>query len=173
MSWLFKSLQSDDSGDGGDGGGVKDDLAVFTETFGRQLRGVADFFAPPPETAARAAEEDHSSSSLQAIDGIRNDLAEIGDSFKNSLSRISGTKAVSGISKFASSLLQFPYEGRDEAEGDSEEDDDDDGVAGIDHETIEFVRKISDRPELWTEFPISVDKGRVYLLVILKRDSCE
>ncbi|XP_039051353.1 uncharacterized protein LOC120192679 [Hibiscus syriacus] len=173
MYWLLKSLQSDvpcsptsspDHSRTNHNGGVKDDLSVIGETIGRQLRGVAAFLAPPPSppsvTAAeqRAEHEEEELWSSDKLVGIRNDLAEIGGSFKGGLSLLSSNKAVSEISKFASSFLQFPDQddrgGHDKDEDDDHDDDDDDGVPGITDEVIEFVKKISNRPELWTDFPL-------------------
>ncbi|KAJ0031244.1 hypothetical protein Pint_13792 [Pistacia integerrima] len=165
MSWLFKSLQSDapdspppqhedDSSTNRDGG-VKDDLSHIGERIGRQLRGVAAFLAPPPLTATERQSHpppqspDSPSSPSAALLGIRNDLVEIGGSFKSGLSLLSSNKAVTGISKFASNLLQFQNQ--------DEYDDEFDGVPGITEEIVEFVKKISERAECWTEFPMSLD----------------
>ncbi|KAK8991277.1 hypothetical protein V6N11_062295 [Hibiscus sabdariffa] len=109
-------------------GGVKDDLSVIGETIGRRLRGVAAFLAPPPAvtTAERGTEEEEEEEQRWSSDklvGIRNDLAEIGGSFKSGLSLLSSNKAVSEISRFASSFLQFPDQddcgghGEDEVDG--------------------------------------------------------
>ncbi|KAL6974114.1 hypothetical protein U1Q18_028297 [Sarracenia purpurea var. burkii] len=155
-------------------GGVKEDLSVLGHTIGRQLRGVAAFLAPPPprqpplddstsppssssSTATDAAADSESSS--QALLGIKNDLVEIGGSFKSSLSLFSSNKAVSEISRFASNLLQFQNE---EVEGDEDgEDDESDDeaykVAGVTEEVLDFVEEISLRPECWTDFPLSLD----------------
>ncbi|KAK8595683.1 hypothetical protein V6N12_064195 [Hibiscus sabdariffa] len=67
------------------GGGVKDDLSVIGETIGRRLRGVAAFLAPPPAvTTAELGTEEEEEEELKY------------------------NKAVSEISRFASSFLQFP-----------------------------------------------------------------
>ncbi|XP_039027767.1 uncharacterized protein LOC120161612 [Hibiscus syriacus] len=172
MSWLLKSLQSDVPGSSTSSPdhsptnlnvGAKEDLSVIGETIGRQLRGVAAFLAPPPSvTAAEKGTEQEEEEELWSSDklvGIRNDLAEIGGSFKSGLSLLSSNKAVSEISRFASSFLQFPDQddrvGHDKNE-DDDHDDDDDGVPGITDEVIEFVNKISNRPELWTDFPLTL-----------------
>ncbi|KAL5786372.1 hypothetical protein ACOSQ2_008764 [Xanthoceras sorbifolium] len=160
MSWLFKSFQSNESESPPDDSPtnrnlvVKDDLSVIGETIGRQLRGVAAFLAPPPNTGQEAqpppSDAESSASSSQALLGIRNDLVEIGGSFKSGLSLLSSNKAVTEISKFASNLLQFQ----------NQEDDDDgdfDGVPGITEEVVEFVKEISQRPACWTDFPLSLD----------------
>lgn len=118
--------------------GARDDLsAVF--------RGVAAFLAPPPAATA---------SSSEAIDGIKSDLAEIQGTFRSGLSLIS--------SKITSNLLQLQNQisdgdGNDgvEEEGEEEDDDEEDGL-GISEEILEFVLKISRRPELWTDFPLSM-----------------
>lgn len=171
MSWLFKSLQSDapdspspqheEDSSTNRNGGVKDDLSLIGETIGRQLRGVAAFLAPPPLTATERQSQppppqssDSPSSPSVALLGIRNDLVEIGGSFKSGLSKLSSNKAVTGISKFASTLLQFQNQ--------DGYDDEFDGVPGITEEIVEFVKKISERAECWTEFPLSLDDGKVF-----------
>ncbi|KAE8657892.1 ENTH/ANTH/VHS superfamily protein isoform 1 [Hibiscus syriacus] len=162
MYWLLKSLQSDvpcsptsspDHSRTNHNGGVKDDLSVIGETIGRQLRGVAAFLAPPPSppsvTAAeqRAEHEEEELWSSDKLVGIRNDLAEIGGSFKGGLSLLSSNKAVSEISKFASSFLQFPDQddrgGHDKDEDDDHDDDDDDGVPGITDELPPFLQYLT------------------------------
>ncbi|XP_073044113.1 uncharacterized protein [Primulina eburnea] len=120
--------------------GVKDDLsAVF--------RGVAAFLAPREGSSSSAV----SSSSSDAITGIKNDLAEIQGSFKSGLSLIS--------SKLTSNFLQFKGQldddDADEMEEEEEDDDDEDAV-GITEEVVDFVRKLSTRPELWIDFPLSL-----------------
>ncbi|GMI97654.1 hypothetical protein like AT2G10950 [Hibiscus trionum] len=173
MSWLLKSLQPDvrrlptsspDHSPANRNVGVKDDLSVIGETIGRQLRGVAAFLAPPPAvtSAERGTEQEEEERwSLDKLVGIRNDLAEIGGSFKSGLSLLSSNKAVSEISRFASSFLQFPDQddrgGHGEDEVDGCDDDDDDRVPGITDEVIGFVKQISNRPELWTDFPLSLN----------------
>jgi hypothetical protein len=197
MSWLFKSFQSDgpDSSESQQTSsperspsatprGVKDDLSLLGQTLGRQLRGVADFLAPPPPPATAAAVDsfDHSSSSSsssssqsepqpQPLLGIRNDLVEIGGSFRAGLSLLSGNKAVSEISRLASNLLQFESDGvRDEVASGEEDDDDriDEGVPGVTDEVLDFASDISTRHELWTDFPLPLDNGILnqFLLVV-------
>lgn len=143
--------------------GVKDDLSAIGETIGRQLRGVAAFLAPPP------ADDSAGDGTSQKLAGIRNDLAEIGGSFKSSLSLLSSNRAVSEISKLASNLLQLNEEtelGDDDrlkndnggdGDGDYEGEDEYEG-AGITDEVIEFAAKISNRPELWTDFPLAFEQ---------------
>ncbi|XVF88319.1 hypothetical protein PTKIN_Ptkin19aG0040300 [Pterospermum kingtungense] len=172
MSWLLKSLQSDgpdsptsssDHSPTNPNGGVKEDLSMLGETIGRQLRGVAAFLAPPPSSspsvtaAERVEEEDEQEQPPDKLLGIRNDLAEIGGSFKSGISLLSSNKAVTEISRFASSFLQFPNQGVQDDEAD-DDDDEDDGVPGITEEVVEFVKQISNRPEFWTDFPLSLNK---------------
>ncbi|KAL7137753.1 hypothetical protein ABFS83_10G113900 [Erythranthe nasuta] len=121
--------------------GAKDDLsAVF--------RGVAAFLAPP-QAVSLSGPSSSSSSSSDTIVGIKNDLAEIQGSFRSGLSLIS--------SKFTSNLLQFhsQLDENDEVEAEEEEEDEEDAV-GINEEVLDFVEKISARPELWTDFPLSL-----------------
>ncbi|KAL9442176.1 hypothetical protein AB3S75_020648 [Citrus x aurantiifolia] len=151
MSWLFKSLQSDgsdspQSSPTNRNGGVKVELSVLGENIGRQLRGVAAFLAPPPITESQSQSRPSDSPTLQ---GIRDDLVEIGGSFKSGLSLLSGNKAVAGFSKLASNLLQFRNQ--------DDYGEEFDGVAGITGEVVEFVKEISLRSECWTDFPLSLD----------------
>ncbi|KAK7347097.1 hypothetical protein VNO80_21624 [Phaseolus coccineus] len=155
MSWLFKSNHSDPESSqlrdrtvtqssspplpAADLHGVKDDISHI-------FRGVANFLAPPPSSPSSSSSSSaDSSSSSQALSGIRNDLVEIGGSFKNSLSLISTNKAVTGISKFASQLLQL--------ESDQQQSNDD-AVPGTTEDVMRFVKEISARPQCWTEFPL-------------------
>jgi hypothetical protein len=168
MSWLFKSFQSDgpdssdqDSSPSTTPRGVKDDLSVLSQTLGRQFRGVANFLAPPPLSSTTAFDSDPSS---QALLGIRNDLVEIGGSFKSGLSILSSTKAVSGISKLASNLL--PFQNNEEASREDEDDEDDNDVPGVTDEVLDFAAEISTRPELWTDFPLPLDNGNIYFLFL-------
>ncbi|KAL5547767.1 hypothetical protein UlMin_002998 [Ulmus minor] len=163
MSWIFKSLQSDDPeastsptsprSPENSSAGVKDEFSVIRRTIGRQLRGVAAFLAPPPTAEGSPGS---SSSELEtgspALVGIRNDLKEIGGSFKSGLTLLSST---TGISRFASNLLQF--QDKDGAEEEEEEDDDDDRVPGVTDEVLQFVTEISMRPECWSDFPLQLD----------------
>lgn len=179
MSWLFESLQYDvpdlpahqheDDSSTNRNGGVKDDLSLIGETISRQFRGVAAFLAPPPLTAnerqsklAPAPQWSDSPSSPSAVLlGIRNDLVEIGGSFKSGLSMLSSNKAVTRISKFVSNLLRF--QNQDEYE------DEFDGVPGITKDVLEFVQKISQRAGCWTEFPLSLDDGEIFFFPSSKK----
>ncbi|XP_077217456.1 uncharacterized protein LOC143851844 [Tasmannia lanceolata] len=80
------------------------------------------------------------------IGGIRSDFAEIGDRFKSGISRFSTNKAVSEISKIASSFLPFGSE--EEGLGDA---------VGVTDEVLAFARNISMHPETWLDFPLFVD----------------
>nr|XP_043625170.1 uncharacterized protein LOC122596624 [Erigeron canadensis] len=131
--------------------GKSDFSGSFKQTINRHVQNVATFLAPPPHQPFSSP--DHlsgdgvsgdgspSSSSLQ---GLKNDLAEIGGSFKNLLS--SPKKTVTEITKFASNFLQF--------EKNDENDDDDD--VGITKDVVDFVKTVSNRPECWIEFPLSL-----------------
>ncbi|XP_027920876.1 uncharacterized protein LOC114178927 isoform X2 [Vigna unguiculata] len=154
MSWFFKSNHPDPESSqfndrtvtqssspplpAADRHGVKDDISHI-------FRGVANFLAPPPSSwSSASSSSSSSSSSSQALTGIRNDLVEIGGSFKNSLSLISTNKAVTGISKFASQLLQL----------ESDQQRSNDAVPGTTDDVVRFVKEISVRPQCWTEFPL-------------------
>ncbi|KAI4335672.1 hypothetical protein L6164_014300 [Bauhinia variegata] len=172
MSWLFKSYQPNDpessqlhqsvtqsssqerspSDDRQAGANVKEEISVIGQTLGRHIRGVANFLAPPPSSSTSAGDSSNSLPvSSPTFRGIRNDLVEIGGSFKSSLSILSANKAVSEISKFASQLLQFEDKVVEDEQGGS------DGVPGTTDEVVRFVKQISMRPECWTEFPLSLD----------------
>ncbi|KAI3814638.1 hypothetical protein L1987_14281 [Smallanthus sonchifolius] len=132
---------------------VKPDFSVITQTIGRQLYNVASFLAPPPQQPYSPSSSSSSPPpvplhsdvsgdvSPSSYEGLKNDLAEIGDSLKTGLSLLSPKKAVTGISKFASNLLRF----------DKEID-----VVGITDGVIDFVREVSIRPEFWFDFPLSL-----------------
>jgi len=159
MSWFFKSNHPDPESSqfndrtvtqssspplpAADRHGVKDDISHI-------FRGVANFLAPPPSSwSSASSSSSSSSSSSQALTGIRNDLVEIGGSFKNSLSLISTNKAVTGISKFASQLLQL----------ESDQQRSNDAVPGTTDDVVRFVKEISVRPQCWTEFPLPLHNG--------------
>lgn len=89
---------------------------------------------------------------------MKNDFVEIGEGFKSKLSLISSNKAVTEISRFANGLFQF---GDDEDERVLRED------LGLSQEVVSFVHDISERPQLWTEFPLSLENG-----IILVSLSC-
>ncbi|THU45426.1 hypothetical protein C4D60_Mb02t17820 [Musa balbisiana] len=144
--------------------GVKDDLSELTETLTRQFWGVASFLAPAPPGP------DHGDRALAgqpgAVDlpppaadspriaGIRSDFAEIGGKFKSGISQVlSQSKAVTEISKFASSLLPF---GSDEEGLDEDEENDRVGVdaVGVTEEVLAFGRNIAMHPETWLDFPL-------------------
>lgn len=134
--------------------GAKEDLsAVF--------RGVAAFLAPP----AAADSSSGQASSSETIEGIKSDLAEIQGSFRSGLSLIS--------SKITSNLLQLQnqlndggvnddVEGEEDDDDDDGDDEDDDDGLGISEEILDFVLKISRRPELWTDFPLSLPDGNFF-----------
>ncbi|XP_016459267.1 uncharacterized protein LOC107782840 [Nicotiana tabacum] len=135
---------------------IKEDFSAISQTFSHHLRGVASFLAPPSPT--QSSEQVPSS---EKFSGIKNDLVEIGDSFKSGLSLFSSNKTVSEISKLASNFLQFSDESPNDRETEDEDRDDDDDdyeeeIVGITDEVVEFVSTISQRPQLWTDFPLSL-----------------
>ena len=150
MSWLpnpFESPQYDAVSNPSHVAGVREDLSVFSQTIGRQLRGVAAFLAPPPSPpsspspVAAPSDSSSSASSSPTLRGIRNDLAEIGGSFK------------SGLKTFSNLFQSQPGDADDECLEDY------DGVAGITEEVLHFVSQLSTRPECWTDFPSALDDG--------------
>ncbi|XP_015083020.1 uncharacterized protein LOC107026534 [Solanum pennellii] len=175
-SWFSLPLPNpfkfDDDGDGAGGekpsspaakgsdpnsSGIKEDFSAISQTFSQHLRGVAAFLAPTSPT------QSEQESSAEKFSGIKSDLVEIGDSFKSGLSLFSSNKTVSEISKLASNFLQFgdesvDHENAEDEDGDDDYDDDDDEeeVVGITDDVVDFVSTISRRPQLWTDFPLSL-----------------
>ncbi|KAJ0817330.1 hypothetical protein HanPI659440_Chr00c07g0718141 [Helianthus annuus] len=133
---------------------VKPDLSsVITQTIGRQLHNVASFLAPPPQQSYSSPTPPRSDVSPSSYEGLKNDLAEIGVSLKTSLSLLSPQKAVTGISKFASSFLQFDKGGADR-------------VVGVTDHVVDFVREVSLRPHCWVDFPLSLlNKGFIFIIL--------
>ncbi|KAM2843457.1 hypothetical protein COP1_026165 [Malus domestica] len=170
MSWLFSSPRQpeDDDDDQRDvePKQPQNDLSFLSQTLGRQLRGVATFLAPPPSPPSNDAlpssnsqPQSQSQSQSPALLGIRNDLVEIGGSFKTGLSLLStnSNKAVTEISKFASGLLQLQNEASEEGGADDDGDDGGGHVPGITDEVLGFVADISVMPDCWTDFPMTLD----------------
>ncbi|XP_068343771.1 uncharacterized protein [Pyrus communis] len=169
MSWLFSSpRQPDDDDDPRDvePKQPQNDLSFLRQTLGRQLRGVATFLAPPPSPPSNDAlpssnsqPQSQSQSQSPALLGIRNDLVEIGGSFKTGLSLLSTNrnKAVAEISKFASGLLQLQKEASEEGGADEDGDDGGGHVPGITDEVLGFVTEISVVPDCWTDFPMTLE----------------
>ncbi|XP_061359061.1 uncharacterized protein LOC133303199 [Gastrolobium bilobum] len=137
--------------------GVKEDISELTKTISRQFWGVASFLAPPPDPEP---EPDPSRPQTQIsnpdealIAGIRSDFAEISGKFKSGISKLSGNKAVSEITKIASSFLQLGSE----EERPLHEYEGLDGVVGITEEVMQFARNIAMHPETWLDFPLPYD----------------
>ncbi|WOK92246.1 hypothetical protein Cni_G00937 [Canna indica] len=140
--------------------GVKEDLSELSGVLARQFRGVASFLAPPPSassSSARDADDLGEVSDSSSVSGFRTDLAEIGGRFRSGISKLSGSKAVSEISKIATTFLPFgPDEEEEEREGHREWKDGIDAV-GVTEEVMAFVRNISMHPETWLDFPLLPD----------------
>nr|DAD41552.1 TPA_asm: hypothetical protein HUJ06_015875 [Nelumbo nucifera] len=83
------------------------------------------------------------------IAGIRSDFAEIGGKVKSGFSKLSNTRAVSEISKIASTFL--PPFGTD---GESMEKNSIGGAVGITDEVLAFAKNIAMHPETWLDFPL-------------------
>ncbi|RYQ95132.1 hypothetical protein Ahy_B08g090173 [Arachis hypogaea] len=93
-------------------------------------------------TIRKSKPQSRDSSSLppsQALIGIWNDLEEISGNFKNSLSLLSSNRAVTGISKLTSQLLQLEPDHK--RQGDVNGDGD--AVPGTTEEVVRFVKEIS------------------------------
>lgn len=159
-----KQLESGDASEIMSPRGVKEDLSEITKTLTRQLWGVASFLAPPPDSNSPSSmpahsdpygsdnEVDEDTSDLPGIEGIRSDFAELGGRFRNRISSLSSNRAVSEISKIATSFLPFGAE--------EEEDDEEDWISsgseaiGVTEEVLAFARNISMHPETWLDFPL-------------------
>ncbi|KAF6136881.1 hypothetical protein GIB67_018920 [Kingdonia uniflora] len=143
------------------------DFSQLTKTLTRQLWGVASFLAPPsspsPPTATDSSvsewnrwepprDTDLEVSESARIAGIRSDFAEIGGKFKTGISRISNHKAVSEISKIASTFLPFGSSGEEGGNYLLGE------AIGVTEEVLTFARNISMHPETWLDFPLSDDE---------------
>ncbi|KAF3778800.1 hypothetical protein EJ110_NYTH31533 [Nymphaea thermarum] len=89
------------------------------------------------------------------VAGIRSDLSEIGGRFKSGISMLSGNKAVSEISRIASSFL--PFGSVDEEEFEEVEDGLSAPPVGVTEEVLTFARNISMHPETWLDFPLFAD----------------
>ncbi|XP_061338903.1 uncharacterized protein LOC133285660 isoform X2 [Gastrolobium bilobum] len=124
------------------GRGVKEDISELTKSISRQLWGVASFLAPPADPQTHISDPNPVDEDL--IAGIRSDFAEISGRFKSGISKLSGNKTVSEITKIASSFLQLG----------SEEEYDLDGVVGVNEEVVAFARDIAMHPETWLDFPL-------------------
>lgn len=173
MSWLFKSLQSNDESSEpleSTPTGIKDDLSELGHTIGRQLREVASFLAPPlklpPPSVASYSSLEPETQLSPALLGIRNDLEEIGGRFSRGFWILSSNsnKAVAGVSKFASNFLQFKGKAQVEDREEYREnygDDFDDQVVGVTNGVIRFVSVVSLSPECWTNFPLRLYHGNL------------
>lgn len=145
--------------------GVKEDLSELTKTITRQFWGVASFLAPAPDipssdfggvsdpsdTAVAGDSDESVISKSPRIAGIRSDFAELGGRFKSGISILSNTKAVSEITKIASTFLPF---GDDEAEEEEADGEPGGEALGITEEVLLFVSNISLHPETWLDFPL-------------------
>ncbi|KAJ6791417.1 Uncharacterized protein M6B38_244720 [Iris pallida] len=137
-------------------GGVKEDLSELTQTLARQFWGVASFLAPPPSSSSSDAPPP-SDRDPSATGGIRSDLADIGGRFRSGISMLSNAKAVSEISKIASSFLPFGDDEEDDEEEEEEEEVDEIGAVGVTEDVVAFARSISLHPETWLGFPLAPD----------------
>lgn len=149
-SWLslpnpFNSKDYDDDND-------ENSSAAPDHSISTLFRSVAAFLAPPPTNPPSAAaatdgngagtvEEDSS----KAIAGMKHDLAEIGDSFKSSLS-----------------LLSSHFFKLKEEEEETEME-----MIGITEEVVDFAGTLCERPQLWTDFPISLPNGKFIIIIII------
>ncbi|CAM8879296.1 unnamed protein product [Rhodiola kirilowii] len=145
-------------------GGVKEDLNEITKTLTRQFWGVASFLAPPPQESPIKEsnfggfesevdrERSEEAAAAAGIYGIRSDFAEIGGRFKSGITKLSGgTKAVSELSKMATSILQFGLDQGSVGEYASG------SAIGVTEEVVAFVMNIAMHPETWLDFPLADD----------------
>ncbi|PHU11346.1 hypothetical protein BC332_18276 [Capsicum chinense] len=127
---------------------IKEDFSAISQTFTHHLRGVASFLTPPSPPPSSTQSEQQSEKFI----GIKSDLVEIGDSLKSS---------VSEISKLASNLLHFGDNEvndreKNEYDDEEEEEEEEEEIVGVTDDVVDFVSTISQRDQLWTDFPISL-----------------
>ncbi|KAF3684371.1 putative clathrin assembly protein-like isoform X1 [Capsicum annuum] len=127
---------------------IKEDFSAISQTFTHHLRGVASFLTPPSPPPPSTQSEQQSEKFI----GIKSDLVEIGDSLKSS---------VSEISKLASNLLHFGDNEvndreKNEYDDEEEEEEEEEEIVGVTDDVVDFVSTISQRDQLWTDFPISL-----------------
>ncbi|CAA6663028.1 unnamed protein product [Spirodela intermedia] len=167
------------SGELNQGRGVKEDLSELSKTSpasygppspssasspdGDSHRTDRDFGSnvPHPTLSPESANPDLVDDSPK-IAGIRSDFAEIGGRFRSGISKLSNTKAVSEISKIASSFLQFGSDGEEEEMEDEQGlenkyGNSGIGAIGVTEEVLTFARNISMHPETWLDFPLFPD----------------
>nr|CAD1828245.1 unnamed protein product [Ananas comosus var. bracteatus] len=143
-------------GEGGEGSREDDD----EEAPDTPSRGVKDDLSELTPAAA-AAESEVVAAESPRLAGIRSDFAEIGGKFRSGISMLSNAKAVSEISKIASSIIQFgSQEEEEEGDGDDYEGEELGEVekiklrgVGVTEEVLVFARNISMHPETWIDFP--------------------
>ncbi|ONK74578.1 uncharacterized protein A4U43_C03F7930 [Asparagus officinalis] len=149
--------------------GVKEDITELTKTLTRQFWGVASFLAPPPnlrdvpppdpgQPSDPMASHEADAENSPKLAGIKSDFAEIGGRFKSGISMLSSTKAVSEISKIASTFLPFGLEEDEEGESEETEEKYEGGAVGVTDEVLAFARNISMHPETWLDFPLIPDE---------------
>uniref|UniRef100_A0A803QB78 BSD domain-containing protein n=1 Tax=Cannabis sativa TaxID=3483 RepID=A0A803QB78_CANSA len=118
MSWLIKTLRSDDPQDAtsspSEENPLTGELSVIGHTIGRQLRGVAAFLAPPPASQPTTGAQSLPESENESLDlvGIRNDLAEIGGSFKSGLNLLSSNSNRAEQKPIANDSMQRRKKGK-------------------------------------------------------------
>ncbi|XP_078436883.1 uncharacterized protein LOC144707574 isoform X2 [Wolffia australiana] len=163
---VSSSPTESDLEEGNLGKGVKEDISELSKALTRQIWGVASFLAPPPTSSTDDSQSDSVDREVvdqsPSIGGIRSDFAEIGGRFRSGISILSGTKAVSEISKIASSFLQLGAEAEDDLENEQELESRSDsggiGAIGVTEEVLTFARNISLHPETWLDFPLFSDE---------------
>ncbi|KAJ0981826.1 hypothetical protein J5N97_010081 [Dioscorea zingiberensis] len=138
--------------------GVKEDLSELTKTLSRQFWGVASFLAPPPSTPTAGPTSYYDSDQSEVSEsprmaGIRSDLSEIGGRFRSGISKLSSNKAVTEISKIASSFLPLGVDDAEDEIGTTEGG----WAIGVTAEVLAFARNISMHPETWINFPLYED----------------
>ncbi|KAJ4965323.1 hypothetical protein NE237_017172 [Protea cynaroides] len=89
------------------------------------------------------------------IAGIRSDFAEIGGRFRTGITKFSSNKAVTEISKIASTFLP-PFGSEEESGSDMKLLSG--GAVGVTDEVLTFARNIAMHPETWLDFPLADDE---------------
>ncbi|XP_043709998.1 uncharacterized protein LOC122658911 [Telopea speciosissima] len=102
-----------------------------------------------------AEDSDMENPDAARIAGLRSDFAEIGGKFRTGITKLSSNKAVSEISKIASTFLP-PFGLEDESGSDEKRLSG--GAVGVTEEVLTFARNIAMHPETWLDFPLADDE---------------
>ncbi|KAI7756361.1 hypothetical protein M8C21_011103 [Ambrosia artemisiifolia] len=153
MSWLPRSITNnlkqqvtDNNSVKSPTTGVKQDLSEISQTLTRHFCRVASFIAPNERSEPL---------DLEAVAGMRRDLAEIGGRFRNGISK---------VSEF------LDVESDDDDYYSSDDDGEGEGVVAVTDDVVDFVRDIIMHPETWLDFPLPEDDDEDFDLSDAQRE---